>query len=339
VIGGKVARKASSFGVSRAQAALAASAVVLLGVSPLFVDRSTVSLLFYLMMWVCLAQSFNLFTGLTGYVNFGNVVFYGVGAYAAAVAMALWDASPYLAVLLGGAFSALLALGMSFPTLRLRGAYFAIATLSIQQAVFVLFDNWGYVNTAAGISIPVKFYDPVLQYYAMLVVSVATVAAFFVVSRSRVGKALKAIRLQEETALSIGINSTLYKTTAFVISGFFAGLGGGTAIWNISFIDPTSGFPGTITLTVISMAMLGGLGTLIGPMIGSLILYVTGYYLLLQYPYLHLIMFGAIIMAVVLVLPNGIVGFVRGRMGVGHGVSPVLRFRRLRGTRENHEPA
>jgi len=326
-MGGKLVRNVSSFGVSRTQAALAVAAVVLLGVSPLFADKSTVSILFYLMMWVCLAQSFNLFTGLTGYVNFGNVVFYGVGAYSAAVAMALWDTSPFVAIILGGAFSALLALAMSFPTLRLRGAYFAIATLSIQQAVFLLFDNWGYVNTAAGLSIPVKFYDPVLQYYTMLVVSVATVAAFFVVNRSRVGKALKAIRLQEETALSIGINSTLYKTTAFVVSGFLAGLGGATAIWNISFIDPTSGFPATITLTVISMAMLGGLGSLIGPLIGSLILYFTGYYLILQYPYLHLIIFGAIIMAVVLVLPNGIVGFVRGRTRGGAG-SPVLRVRR-----------
>ena len=86
--------------------------------------------------------------------------------------------------------------------------------------------------------------------------------------------------------------------------------------------------------------MLGGLGTLVGPVIGSLILYVTGYYLILQYPYLHLIMFGAIIIAVVLVLPNGIVGFIRGRTGAGHAGSPILRFRRrVRSAGESLEPA
>ena len=315
--------------MGRVRLALAALAVVVLAASPGYVDKPTVSFLFYLMMWVCLAQSFNLFTGLTGYVNFGNVAFYGVGAYGAAVGMALWDASPYVAILLGGGFSALLGLGMSFPTLRLRGAYFAIATLSIQQAVFLLFDNWDYVHTAAGLSIPVKYYDPLLQYYTMLVVSVATVAALFLVKRGKLGKALTAIRLQEETALSIGINSTLYKTTAFVISGFLAGLGGATAIWNISFIDPTSAFSATITLTVISMAMMGGLGTLIGPVIGSVILFSTDYYLTVEYPsypYLHLVLFGAIIMAVVLVIPEGMVGFINRRGEARPEKGPLLRF-------------
>ena len=203
------------------------TAAGLLAVSPLFVDKATVSLLFYLMMWVCLAQSFNLFTGLTGYVNFGNVAFYGVGAYAAAVAMAYWDAPPYFAIIFGGALSALLALGMSFPTLRLRGAYFAIATLSIQQAVFVLFDNWGYVNTAAGISIPVKFYDPVLQYYAMLVVSARSI-------RRTVSATV------ESDAATPARSSPRPKSKAFAARGDSPPASRASVLWVLSVISPLS---------------------------------------------------------------------------------------------------
>ena len=97
---------------------------------------NNLSVLFFILMWVALAQSFNMFAGLTGYVNFGHVVFYGVGAYVSALSMAYQQMPPYLAVLLAGSASAVLALGVSVPTLRLRGAYFAIATLSINQASF-----------------------------------------------------------------------------------------------------------------------------------------------------------------------------------------------------------
>jgi branched-chain amino acid transport system permease protein len=197
------------------------------------------------------------------------------------------------------------------PTVRLRGAYFAIATLSINQAFFLIFDNWEAVGSAPGFTLPISYYQPVTEYYVMLVVAAATIVAFYAVSRSRVGVALKAIKQQEDTALSVGINSTLYKVIALVLSGFFAGMAGGTAIWQISIIDPPSAFDITFTVNSIAMTMLGGVGTLVGPILGSIILYEVIDFLSINYPLFHLIVLGGVILLVVLGVPDGIVGFLK----------------------------
>ena len=284
-----------------------------LAFAPRFVGAALETDLALLMLWICLAESFNLFTGLTGYVNFGMVAFYGIGGYGLAMATTLWNMLPLEGVLLGGIFSALLALGMSFPTLRLRGAYFAIATLGIEQAIFVIFDNWNYVNSATGLTLPIRDYQPTQVYYTMLIVTAATVFTLTIIMRSKLGMALSAIRQQEETALSIGVNATLYKTMAFVLSGFFAGLGGATWFWGVTIIDPPGAFDTTVTLTVISMAMLGGLGTLFGPVLGAAILYYVENSVRANYANLHLVIFGIIIVVVVLIVPEGIIGFVMKR--------------------------
>lgn len=287
----------------------AAVAVLLLGAllaAPSLVAR--ISVLFFMLNWIVLSESFNMFAGLTGYVNFGHVVFYGVGGYAGALLMANSHLSPYLAVVAGGLAASALALGISLPTAKLKGAYFAIATLSINEAFFVVFDNWDAVGSAPGFSLPVSYYQPVPEYYAMAVVAVLCVAAMYAISRSKFGIALNAIKQQESTAGSIGINPAYYKMVTLVISGFFAGMAGALAIWQITFIDPPSAFDVTITVNSISMAMLGGLGTVAGPVIGGALLYELTDFLGLTYPYIHLIVLGLIILGVVLVIPDGILG-------------------------------
>ena len=290
-------------------AALLLSAILIafLFVAPTFLERS---LLFFILNWVVLSESFNLFAGLTGYVNFGHVVFYGVGGYVGALLMDEAHVSPYLAVVAGGLACMVLALGISLPTTKLRGAYFAIATLSINEAFFYIFDNWDAVGGPVGLSLPVSYYQPVVEYYVMIVVAVACVATTYLVSRSRFGMALNAIRQHEGTANAIGINATYYKTVALVVSGFFAGLAGAMAIWQITFVDPTAGFNVDVTVTAISMAMLGGLGTVAGPVVGGTLLYELTDYLKV-YPYIHLMILGVIIIAVVLVVPDGVIGAVQ----------------------------
>ncbi len=290
---------------------LAVSVVLLafLLAAPSFVAR--LSVLFFILNWVVLSESFNMFAGLTGYVNFGHVVFYGVGGYVSALLMANAHISPYLAVLAGGLGSSLLAFGISLPTARLRGAYFAIATLSINEAMFVIFDNWDAVGSAPGFTLPLSYYLPVQQYYTMVVVAASSVAVMYLLTKSSFGVALQAIRQQESTASSIGINAAYYKTVTLIISGFFAGMAGALAIWEITIIDPPSAFDVTITVTAISMAMLGGLGSIVGPIIGGTILYELSDYLGLSYPFIHLIVLGVIIVGVVLLIPDGIVGAIR----------------------------
>lgn len=280
--------------------------LLVLALAPTFFAR--LSVLFFILNWVVLSESFNIFAGLTGYVNFGHVVFYGVGGYVSTLLMVHSGASPYLAVLSGGLASGLLAFGISIPTAKLRGAYFAIATLSINEAFFVTFNTWGAVGSAVGFTLPISYYQPLAQYYTMVVVAIACVAAMYSISRSRFGVALKAIKQQESTANSVGINATYYKTLTLVVSGFFAGLAGALAIWQITFIDPPSAFNVEITVTSISMAMLGGLGTVAGPVIGGAMLYELTDFLGLSYPYIHLMVLGVIIIAVVLVVPDGLLG-------------------------------
>jgi len=305
-----------NFGPSRAYGLIAKAvcivAFAILLAAPAYLNN--LSTLFFILMWVALAVSFNLFAGLTGYVNFGHVVFYGVGAYTAALAMAFHQMSPYLAVPLAGLASAILAMGISVPTVRLRGAYFAIATLSINQAFFLVFDNWEAVGSAPGFTLPISYYQPLEQYYVMLCVAAATVAAFYLVSRSRLGVALRAIKQQEDTALSIGVNSTLYKVIALAVSGFFAGMAGGTAIWQITIIDPPSAFNINFTVNSIAMTMLGGVGTVIGPILGTVILYEVIDYLSINYPLFHLIVLGGVILLVVLGIPDGIIGFLKRQL-------------------------
>ena len=286
--------------------ALPVAAAVLLYVAPNYAAGT--SLPFIILNWIVLAESFNMFAGLTGYVNFGHVVFYGVGGYIGGLLMANSMASPYAAVLAGGLGSALLALGMSLPTTRLRGAYFAIATLSINEAVFVIFDNWDAVGSAPGFTIPIADYLPLQVYYVMAIVAALCVATMYFMTRSKFGVAMQAIRQQEKTASSIGVNAAFYKTVALVISGFFAGLAGALAIWQIAFIDPTNAFDVRVTLNSISMVMLGGLGTVVGPIIGGTLLYGVGDYLDRRYPFLQLIVLGVVIIGVVMAMPQGIVG-------------------------------
>src|SRR5579875_2127453 len=147
---------------------------ILLVAAPTFVNPALRSFLFFLLMWIALSQSFNLFTGLTGYVNFGFVVFYGIGGYGMTLSLLRLNLPIYLALIVGGLVSAAFAIAVSLPALRLRGAYFAIAMLSLAQAVFVIFDNWNFVNSATGYTIPVQYYNPTQQYYAMLAIAAAT---------------------------------------------------------------------------------------------------------------------------------------------------------------------
>jgi branched-chain amino acid transport system permease protein len=296
-----------------------AVALALLVLAPYFVSPSLRSFLLFLLMWIALSQSFNMFTGLTGYVNFGFVAFYGLGGYGMTISLLHFNIPIYLALIIGGLLSSAFAFLVSWPTLRLRGAYFAIAMLSLAQALFVIFDNWNLVNSATGYTFPVVYYDPTLEYYYMLAVAAFTVICLYLLMNSRVGLALKAIKQDEETAVSIGINATFYKALAFAISAFFAGIAGGVTTWTITIIDPPSAFDTTITLTSISMSMLGGLGTLSGPVIGALILYSIEHYFGLTLPYLHLIVFGIIIVVVVLVIPQGIIGEITSKLKIRDG--------------------
>lgn len=267
------------------------------------------SFVMFTMMYVVLALSWNIISGYTGYINFGHVLFYGVGSYASAILVADygWNWIPTLIV--SGGVAVFVAIVLGFPVLRLKGPYFAIAMLGAAESFRILATVWdGVTHGGEGISLP-NVENSLSTYYAMMVLMVATIVVSYWIGHSRFGVRLNAIREDEVAAAANGINTTLYKLTAFALSGFFAAIAGGIQANKTLYIDPDTEFFILITITMKLMAMLGGKGTVIGPIIGAVVLYSFQEVVWIQLPQAHLIAFGIFLILVARFMPRGLVGF------------------------------
>ena len=238
------------------------------------VNRSTVRLETTIAMFVVLAVAWNLIGGLTGYAAFGNVAFFGLGAYTVGV---ITDASrlhlPFaLALAAAPVVPSLFAAAIGIPLLRLRGHYFAIATLGTSIAIGEVIKNIEYLGGATGLFPPILRRADALFFYLMAGAAALSVAVTWLVMRSRFGYGLIAIRENEEAAAVLGVNTTAYKVAAFCLTAALCGLAGGIfAQWN-SFIDQENVFPIEYNIQMILMAIIGGAGTLFGPVAGAVIL-------------------------------------------------------------------
>ena len=238
---------------------------------PLLTDKLWFRIATTVAMFVVLASAWNIIGGLTGYASFGNVAFFGLGAYAtgAFVANLHWPFA--LALLLAPLVAALFALLVGLPLLRLRGHYFAVATLGVGVAVGEVINNVSQLGASTGLFLPIVRSD-LLFFYLMLAAAALAILTTRVILRTRFGYGLLAIRENEEAAAVIGVNTTLYKVGAFVIAAALTGLAGGIfAQWN-SFINQENVFPVTANVEMILMAVLGGAGTLFGPVAGAIVL-------------------------------------------------------------------
>lgn len=290
-------------------------AVVVLLLQPV---RPGASLVFWfnLMKVITLSLSLNLITGFTGYVDFGHVVFYGLGTYVAGIFIGQlgWTVPVPLWVFLGPVLIAVIALVVGMPALRLRGAYFAIAMLSFNEASRLIVLNLprDFAGGAFGIPTP-EIYDPFAAYYAMVGLVVAITLFTIWLGGSRFGVGLKAIRDDEVAAGVMGIRSTPYKLAVFAASAYFAAVAGSINYWFVAFTSNELVFTNLVTVEMIAGVFLGGAGTVIGPIMGSGILYWARDVLWGQFPYLYMPLFGGIIALVVLFVPRGIVGFIEDR--------------------------
>jgi len=238
---------------------------------PLLTDKLWFRIATTVAMFVVLASAWNIIGGLTGYASFGNVAFFGLGAYAtgALVANLHWPFA--LALPLAPLVAAIFAMLVGLPLLRLRGHYFAVATLGVGVAVGEVVNNVGPLGASTGLFLPIVRSD-LLFFYLMLGAAVLAVLSTRVILKTRFGYGLLAIRENEEAAAVIGVNTTLYKVAAFVIAAALTGLAGGIfAQWN-SFINQENVFPVTANVEMILMAVLGGAGTLLGPVAGAVVL-------------------------------------------------------------------
>ncbi len=265
------------------------------------------------LMWIGLAISWDVLGGYTGYLNFGHGAFFGLGAYTTAILMmkAGW---PFWASLpAGGLVAGLGAVVAGIPTLRLKGAYFAIATWAMSRAVQQLALVLEVTGGPDGMRLP-PFLNPQFFFYLMLaLVAVLFVTLWFLLERSSFGLKVKAIREDEEGAMALGLKPTVIKVQSFVLSATPAGILGGVYAYWITFIDPASVLGDLVTDQSVVMAVFGGLGTLVGPLIGAILVFAfktVFWAYLADFQVLYLIILGVMIAGSVVFLPDGVVGLV-----------------------------
>jgi len=285
-----------------------------------------------LLFYCALGQAFNIFLGMTGYVDFGYVAFMGVGTYGMALSisrladtqMGIWIIA--MGFLLAILMSGLLSVAVGAVALRLRGAYFAIATIGVNEGFRFLIEGARIWNGSEGIIFTAQLNkilgreaaSALSTFWAdVMVLIIAALAALvtMVYMRSKIGYALTALREDEDAAKVMGINVTKFKIIAFITSAGFAGLVGASA-WALKtpYVFPPEVFEIHYTVEGIIIVLLGGAGTLLGPVAGGLIYGISKYYLAIFLPGFQLLIFAPIIIIIIVMFPEGVVGMLKVRL-------------------------
>ena len=274
------------------------------------------------MLFATLSQAWNLIGGFAGQVSFGHATFFGIGAYAALVLLKKYDLSPWVGMLIGGGVSVFVAAAIGYPVFKLKGHYFAISTFAVAEIVERLFNNWDYVEGAIGLPAPVlpeglinfMWYKTKIPYfYIAFVLFVLVLLLAYKIDRSRMGFYFRAIKQSHEAAEGLGIDTTRYKLIAMVISAFLTAICGGFYAQYILYIDPPSVLSLDISIKMVLIAVLGGAGTIIGPILGAAILIPLSEYSRIFLggtgKGVDLIVFGALILVISVFQPQGVAGF------------------------------
>ncbi|HEX6518089.1 MAG TPA: branched-chain amino acid ABC transporter permease [Nocardioidaceae bacterium] len=261
-------------------------------------------------MWSALAMSWNIIGGYAGYISFGQSAFFGIGAYTTALLMQQGRDWNFFATLpVGALIAAVVAVIVGWPVLRLRGAYFAIATWAMAEAFLQLATAAGFTGGSFGLSTPINS-STSFFYYVMLVGAMATFGvSYWLLERSRFGYRVKAVRDHEVAAESVGIDTTRVKIQAFALSALIPGVFGGIYAYWITFINPPSVLAGDITDQMVVMALVGGLGRIAGPALGATLLFLVNRQFLAWFgdTTAYIAVVGALVALVVLFLPDGLV--------------------------------
>ncbi|TAM37075.1 MAG: branched-chain amino acid ABC transporter permease [Burkholderiaceae bacterium] len=257
-----------------------------------------------------LAQGWNIIGGYTGYASFGNSVFYGLGAYGVAIAMVQWHLPFGVGMVFGVVLAVVFAVLLGIPVLRLKGHYFAIATLALSQVMAAIVSNIPLAGQNIGLVLPPLNNDRLFYELSLGLLVIATLTIFWL-TRSRFGFGLIAIRENEEGAAVMGVNTTLYKVMAFALSGIFSALAGGIHAYWITFLDPESAFDISLNVKMIIMAVFGGAGTILGPIVGALSLSAISEFLSSEVTSIAGLFFGIVIVAAVVLMPRGLADMFR----------------------------
>ncbi|MGH8713201.1 MAG: branched-chain amino acid ABC transporter permease [Casimicrobiaceae bacterium] len=283
---------------------------LVLATAPWLASPSLVQFGISTLLLATLAQSWNIIGGYAGYASFGNSVFYGLGSYGTAIAMVQWHLPFAAGLALGAVLALLFAVLLGLPILRLRGHYFAICTLALAEVMIAIVSNLDIAGRNTGLVLPLLRGDALFYELALGLAVLATLTVFWIAS-SRFGFGLVSIRENEEAAAVMGVNTTLFKVIAFALSGILAALAGGIHAYWITFLDPASAFDIGLNVRMIIMAVFGGPGSILGPVIGALLLSGVSEILSTEVSSVAGLFFGVVIVAAVVFMPRGLADLAR----------------------------
>ncbi len=293
--------------------------IVALGVLatlPIWGSRYVTNVGLLICLYITLASMWNLLAGYSGMISLGQQMFIGLGGYSLAVLSLYYNVPIFLSVFFGGLMSVLLAVLISMPIFRMKGVYFAIGTWVISEALGICFSNWGYVRYGMGLFIqPAYKLSMSTLYYAGVILSVGALGVVFYLLRSNLGLALMAIRDDDVASEAMGVNIFRCKFTCFLLSAFITGMAAGLMYLNTIFIQPFEAYGIGWTVKLLFIVIIGGMGTLEGPIIGAVI-YVLLQQFLSEYLGYNLIILGVITILVILIAPRGLMGTFQQKVGI-----------------------
>lgn len=301
--------------------------VFILGVIPIINNKASArEETLTVLLSVILVSSLNILLGYTGYISFGHIVFYGMGGYVGLFLISVYGWSLWPAMVAGGLASGLLAFLLGSAILRLRGSYFALATIGINEAMRAFISNFEPFGGPTGISLNFQVYNQYggaaqalwTIYYVVLALALGNILLSYLVKTSKFGLGLQAIREDEEAAEVMGVVTPSSKTWAYVLSAILPGMVGVLFFFKNGNIEPGPAFRLHLSIELLVMVMLGGYGTIAGPVLGAF-----GYQrlrgLLLTsdlFKNIQLTVAGVLLLVIILFIPSGAVGWIRHRFPV-----------------------
>lgn len=275
---------------------------------PYWGSQYLVLLIMLMLLYISFAEMWNLLAGYTGLISLGQQIFIGLGGYTLAVMTEYYHFPVWLSIIAGGIISGLIAWLLAILLFRMRGVYFTIATWISAEALVVIFSNWAYVRQGMGFFIRASYQLTTNDiYYAALLLGVGSVIIVYLLLNSRLGLGLMAMRDNETAAETMGVEIFRSKLISFIISAVITGFTGGVFYLSQVFIQPSAAFGINWTIAVVFIAIIGGMGTMEGPVVGAVIYVILQQYLA-QYVGIGMLILGVIAIAVILMAPKGIIG-------------------------------
>lgn len=270
-----------------------------------------------------LAEAWNILGGYAGQVSLGHAVFFGLGAYTSSFMLIQWGITPWLGMVVGILIAVVVSIIIGYPCFRLGGHYFVIATIAVGEIVAIIFLNWKLMGGAIGLFLPLQddsllhfqFSSKAPYYYIILAMLVVTVFIAYWIEKSKLGFYFRAIKNDPDAARSLGVDLTRYKLMAMIISAALTAMAGTFYAQYVLFIDPHTVLPLMLSVQMCLIPVLGGTGTIAGPIIGSIILIPMAEYTRVQLAGkvsgLHLLIYGFLIMVIAVFQPAGLMGLVQ----------------------------